>query len=222
MWIGGSDPETVQQEIAKLGVVPVSVIEYAQQAPRLGRALLEGGLPCAEITFRTAAAEESIRRLAEEVPELLIGAGTVLTPKQAEKTVAAGANFVVAPGFNPRVVDQCRHFDVAVFPGICTPTEIEAALEKGIRTLNFSPAEAMGGLSYLKSIAAPYGEVRFIPTGGVNPENAGNHLAFPKVLAVGGTWLAPRPWLMRQRFDRIREAAHRAVQIVSQVRKGQE
>ncbi|HEU0076523.1 MAG TPA: bifunctional 4-hydroxy-2-oxoglutarate aldolase/2-dehydro-3-deoxy-phosphogluconate aldolase, partial [Longimicrobiaceae bacterium] len=147
-------------------IVPVIVIDDPEDALPLAGALAEGGLPCAEVTFRTAGAAEALRRITEAYPEMLAGAGTVLTPAQVSQAREAGARFVVSPGFNPRVVDACQEAGMPVYPGVCTPTEIEMALEKGLNVVKFFPAEPMGGLPYLKAIAAPYGGVDFIPTGG--------------------------------------------------------
>jgi 2-dehydro-3-deoxyphosphogluconate aldolase/(4S)-4-hydroxy-2-oxoglutarate aldolase len=192
-------------------IVPVIVIDDPADAIPLGEALVGGGLSCAEITFRTARAGEALRRVAAEVPSLLAGAGTVLTPEQAAAAREAGAQFIVAPGFNPRVVDYCLERDIPVYPGIATPTEIEAARERGLRVVKFFPAEPMGGLSFLKAIAAPYGDVEFMPTGGINAGNVAAYLAFKKVVACGGSWMAPTEWIAGKQFDRIREESRRAV-----------
>src|SRR6185503_4028210 len=151
----------------------------------LARAMSEGGLACAEITFRTARAGEALRRITAEVPEMFAGAGTVLNPDQARAARDAGAQFIVAPGFSPRMVDYCLAEGIPVYPGICTPTELEAALEKGLRTLKFFPAEPSGGLPFLKAMAAPYGDVSFMPTGGINASNIASYLAFNRVVACG-------------------------------------
>ena len=196
-------------------IVPVIVIDDPNDAIPLGEALLAGGLSCAEITFRTARAGEALRRIAAEVPSLLAGAGTVLTPGQAAAARDAGAQFVVAPGFNPRVVDYCLERDIPVYPGVATPTEVEAAREKGLRVLKFFPAESMGGLAFLRAIAAPYVDVEFIPTGGINASNVASYLAFKKVVACGGSWMAPTEWIAAKQFDRVREESRRAVSAAS-------
>lgn len=201
-----------------LRIVPVITIDDAANAVPLARALAAGGLPCAEITFRTGAALASIERIAAEVPELFVGAGTVLTPAQAKAASEAGAQFIVAPGFGPRVVEYCQSRAIPVFPGIATPTEIEAALEMGLRTLKIFPAEPLGGLAYLKAIAAPYVDVSFMPTGGINAANIASYLAFSRVVACGGSWMAPNDWIAAKAFDRIREATRQAVQAVAGVR----
>ena len=197
-----------------LRLLPVIVIDDPADAAPLARALSEGGLPCAEVTFRTAAAAEAIRRMTDADPELLVGAGTVLTVEQAAAARAAGARFMVSPGFGPAVVDYCLANDIPVFPGVCTPTEVEAALTKGLRTLKFFPAEPMGGIKFLKAISAPYGMVEWMPTGGVNRENVRAYLDFPKVVACGGSWMAPSEWISGKQFDRIREETELAVRSV--------
>jgi 2-dehydro-3-deoxyphosphogluconate aldolase/(4S)-4-hydroxy-2-oxoglutarate aldolase len=149
---------------------------------------------------------------------LLAGAGTVLTPQQVADVRRAGAQFVVAPGFNPAVVDYCLEHAIPVYPGVCTPTEIEAALQKGLDVLKFFPAEAIGGLSYLKAIAAPYTSVQFMPTGGINAANLAAYLAFPRVVACGGSWMAPQEWIAAKQFDRIRDESVRAAEVAQAAR----
>ena len=195
-------------------IAPVITIDDPEDAIPLARALMEGGLACAEITFRTPRAPEALRRITSEVPDMFVGAGTVLTPEQAKRARDAGAQFIVAPGFGPRMVEHCLEHDIPVFPGIATPTEVEAALEKGLTTLKFFPAEPSGGLEYLKAIAAPYVDVSFMPTGGINPDNVGKYLAFKRVVACGGSWMAPADWIAGKQFSRIRDAASRATEIV--------
>lgn len=189
----------VNEVIAAGRIVPVVVLEDADAAAPLADALIAGGLRCAEVTFRTAAAAEAIRRMAER-PGMLVGAGTVLTAAQVEQAVAAGARFVVSPGFSAAVVQRCRDLGVPVFPGAASPTEIMQALDAGLDTVKFFPAEQLGGVPMVKALAAPFRSVRFIPTGGVNTANLADYLAVPSVLAVGGTWmvapdlLAARDW----------------------------
>jgi 2-dehydro-3-deoxyphosphogluconate aldolase/(4S)-4-hydroxy-2-oxoglutarate aldolase len=187
----------------------------------LGNALIAGGLPCAEITFRTSAAEEAIRRIASELPQVVIGAGTVLSVEHAEKAVAAGARYIVSPGFDPKVVDWCLTHDVAVTPGVATPTEINMALDKGLNILKFFPAEALGGLKTLRALAAPYGDVKFIPTGGINPKNLADYLSLPAVHACGGSWLVKSNLISAGEFAEITRLAEEARSIVRQVRGGQ-
>jgi 2-dehydro-3-deoxyphosphogluconate aldolase / (4S)-4-hydroxy-2-oxoglutarate aldolase len=195
-------------------LVPVIVIDDPKSAPALGRALFEGGLPCAEVTFRTEGAREALSRLTGECPEVLAGAGTVLTPAQARDALDAGAKFIVAPGFNPSVVDYCLENDVPVFPGIATPTEIEAALTRDLTVLKFFPAEPLGGVSYLKAMSAPYGAIEFMPTGGISIQNIGSYLAFSKVVACGGSWMAPAELISAGEFARITDEVKKAVSVV--------
>ena len=202
--------ETLKR-LGEYGVVPVVKIEKAADAANLGRALAAGDLPVAEITFRTAAAEEAIRNIAREVPQVLLGAGTVLSVEQAKKALAAGAKFIVAPGFNPKVVDFCIGQGVPVIPGVCTPSEIEQALERGLEVLKFFPAGASGGLDYLKAVCGPYGSALFVPTGGVDPNNMKDYLAFKSVVAVGGTWIAKDAAISAGKFDEITKLAREAV-----------
>lgn len=206
--------DAILARLRALRIVPVIVIDDPANAVPLATALTEGGLSCAEVTFRTAGAGEALRRIAGEHPDLLAGAGTVLTREQAAEARAAGAQFVVAPGFSPAVVDYCLEHDVPVFPGVATPTEVEAALAKGLRTLKFFPAEQAGGAAYIKAIGAPYHMVQFIPTGGVNAANIGGYLALKNVVACGGSWMAPNDWIAAKAFDRIREATRQAVEAV--------
>jgi 2-dehydro-3-deoxyphosphogluconate aldolase / (4S)-4-hydroxy-2-oxoglutarate aldolase len=203
----------IMKRLAEIGVIPVVKIEDASAAVSLGKALLAGDLPVAEITFRTAAAEEAIRNLTRDLPELLVGAGTVLTVEQVKKAIGAGAKFIVSPGFNPKVVDFCLEKKVPVTPGISSPTEIEMGLERGLEVLKFFPAGASGGLDYLKAIAAPYGGVQFIPTGGIEPANLKEYLSFGRVLAVGGTWIAKEAAIASGKFDEITRLAREAVSI---------
>lgn len=205
----------VLEHIAALRIVPVIVIDDPAAAVPLGRALGDGGLPCAEVTLRTPAAMESLRRMAGELPDMLVGAGTVLSRAQAAEARAAGARFVVAPGFNPAVVEYCQSVELPIFPGVCTPTEIEMALGTGLMVLKFFPAEPMGGLPYLKAIAAPYTTVSFMPTGGVGPSNLASYLGFPRVVACGGSWMAPNDWIADRQFDRVRETTRAAMAIAA-------
>jgi 2-dehydro-3-deoxyphosphogluconate aldolase / (4S)-4-hydroxy-2-oxoglutarate aldolase len=198
-------------KIGELGIVPVVKIEQSEDAYKLGKALLDGGLPIAEITFRTSAAEESIKILTSELPQLLVGAGTVSTVEQAKKAVAAGAKFIVSAGFSPKVVDYCVENNIPVTPGINTPTEIEMALEKGLTVLKFFPAEASGGLAMLDSMSAPYTDVRFIPTGGINQSNLSSYLSHKKVHACGGSWMVKTNLISSGQFDEIASLTKEAV-----------
>jgi 2-dehydro-3-deoxyphosphogluconate aldolase/(4S)-4-hydroxy-2-oxoglutarate aldolase len=204
----------ILSRLRALRVVPVIVIDDPQHAAPLAGALADGGLPCAEVTFRTPGAGEALRRMVEARPDLLVGAGTVLTPRQVDEARAAGAAFVVSPGFSEAVVDHCLAHDVPVYPGVCTPTEIEMALGRGLRVVKFFPAEPIGGLPLLKAIAAPYGEISFMPTGGITRDTVGRWLAFDRVVACGGSWMAPVDWIRAGQFDRVREEAGRTVAAV--------
>ena len=210
--------QQILETLGRLGLVPVVKIERAEDAVELGRALLSGGLPCAEITFRTAAAEEAIRHISSSLPEIVLGAGTVRSVDQADRAVSAGAKFIVSPGFNEKVVDWCLDNGVAVTPGVATPTEIDMATDKGLKILKFFPAEAMGGIKTLKAISAPYGEVRFIPTGGINLDNLRDYLALPSVHCCGGSWLVKGDLITAGKFDEIAQLAREAVSVVRQVR----
>ncbi len=204
----------VIEKLGLLGIVPVVKIENAENALSLGRALLDGGLPVAEITFRTDAAEESIRTLTGNLPDLLVGAGTVLSVEQVKRAVGAGAKFIVSPGFNPKVVDYCLEKGIPVTPGVNSPTQIEMALERGLEVLKFFPAEASGGLPLLKAMSAPYGNLKFIPTGGINAGNLNTYLSFPKVHACGGSWMVKADLIGEKRFDEIRNLVREAVSVM--------
>ena len=213
-------PVDVLGALRAMKIVPVIVIDDAADAIALGAALMQGGLPCAEVTFRTPGAADAIARIAGELPEMLLGAGTVLTPQQAARALAVGAKFIVAPGFNPAVVDYCLERAIPVYPGVCTPTEIEMALGKGLQVLKFFPAEAAGGLAFLKAVAAPYGGVEFMPTGGINLGTLSTYLAFERVVACGGSWMAPTEWIATKQFDRIRDETQKAVRLVRELTTG--
>lgn len=204
---------TILDKFASMRVVPVVAIEDAQDATQLADTLIEGGLPCAEITFRTAAAVDAMQIMARR-GDILVGAGTVLKVDQVKAAVDAGAQFMVSPGFNPKVVAYCVDHNITVTPGICTPSDIEAALEFGLEVLKFFPAEAFGGLKTLKAMSGPYGAVKFIPTGGISPNNLLEYLQFPKTLACGGTWIAKSALISEGNFDRILSNATEAVELV--------
>jgi 2-dehydro-3-deoxyphosphogluconate aldolase/(4S)-4-hydroxy-2-oxoglutarate aldolase len=212
--------DKILQQLGQIGLVPVVAIERAEDAPKLGRALLAGGLPCAEITFRTAAAKEAIRLMSAECPDVLVGAGTVLTIEQAKQAVSSGAKFIVSPGFDPDVVDWCLANFVPITPGVITPTEVGMALKKGITTLKFFPAEAAGGVKLLKAIAAPFGGLQFIPTGGINAQNLADYLSLPMVLACGGSWMVKKSMIAAGEFDQITDLSGEAVAIARQIKAG--
>jgi 2-dehydro-3-deoxyphosphogluconate aldolase/(4S)-4-hydroxy-2-oxoglutarate aldolase len=199
--------------------VPVVKIDQASQGPQLAHALMRGGLPCAEITFRTAAAEEAIRLIGQAHPEILIGAGTVLTLDQAEKAVQAGARFIVSPGFDPKVVDWCLRQNMPVIPGIATCTEALMAADKGLQILKFFPSEALGGIRMLETMAAALVGLQFIPTGGITVSNMADYLRLPMVYAVGGSWLATSKAIASGAFSEITQLAAEAVAIVRRERK---
>jgi len=204
----------VYQRIYETGIIPVIKINDAKDAAPLAKALIDGGLPAAEITFRTAAAADAIKAIHEAYPDMLIGAGTVLTPEQADTAVACGADFIVSPGFNPTVVKHCISKGITIIPGISSPSEIEAALELGLNTVKFFPAEAAGGLPMLKAMAAPYGQVKFMPTGGLNEKNILSYLEFNKIVACGGSFMVKEEYIENGEFDKIRELTENAVKLM--------
>lgn len=193
----------ILQTIFKIGVVPLIVLEDPADAVPFARALVAGGMPVAEVTFRTAAAREIIAAMAQEVPEILVGAGTVHTVEQARVAVEAGAKFIVTPGFNPDVVRWCVANKVEVVPGTVSPADIEQAMFFGLTTCKFFPAEAYGGVKTLKALAGPYANIRFLPTGGVSRENMAEYLALPNVLAVGGSFMVPDTLVKAKKWDEI-------------------
>jgi 2-dehydro-3-deoxyphosphogluconate aldolase/(4S)-4-hydroxy-2-oxoglutarate aldolase len=208
------------EKIHEIGILPVIALDDAAQAVPLAKALAAGGIPAAEVTFRTAAGEEAIRRIAQEVPEVLVGAGTVLTCEQVDRAVNAGAKFIVSPGTNPKVVRHCLEKGVQPIPGVVTPTEIEAAMNLGLEVLKFFPAEPSGGLSMIKALAAPYTQVKFIPTGGISAVNVGEYLKYPKIVACGGSWMVKKDLVNAGNFDEIQALAAEAAAIVKSVREG--
>jgi 2-dehydro-3-deoxyphosphogluconate aldolase/(4S)-4-hydroxy-2-oxoglutarate aldolase len=203
--------------LGELKVIPVVAIEDAASAVPMGEALLAGGLPVAEITFRTAAAEAAIKALAR-LPGILVGAGTVLNVENVKKAVDGGAKFIVTPGFSPKVVGYCIEHGIPITPGTVTATEIGLALDFGLNVVKFFPAEAVGGLKTLKAVAAPFGMMKFIPTGGIVPENLVDYLKFGQVLACGGSWMVSKDMLAGKQFDRIRDLAKQAVELAKQAR----
>jgi len=209
-----------QALLHKLGVIPVIAIDSVEHALPLADALIEGGLPAAEITFRTAAAADAIRALRRERPQLLVGAGTILKLDQLLQAKACGAAFAVAPGFNPDIVRQAQAAGLDFCPGVMTPSEIENAMALGLNVLKFFPSELAGGLKMIKALAGPYGHtgLRFIPTGGVSEQNLDAYLAEKLVLAVGGTWIAKKESIAAGKWDEIRQNCRRAVEIVAKVR----
>ncbi len=211
-----TDERTIVSRLRAIRLVPVIVIDDPRSAPALGRALADGGLPCAEVTFRTAGAREALARLTDECPDVLAGAGTILTAGQAAEARAAGAMFIVAPGLNPVVVDYCLDHGIPVFPGVATPTELEAALTHGLSVVKFFPVEPLGGLPYLKAVSAPYSGVEFMPSGGISLSNIASYLAFSKVVSCGGSWLAPPELIAAGEFGKITTETKRAVAVINQ------
>lgn len=209
----------VLQKMGQIGIIPVVVLNDVKDAKPLAKALLDGGLPCAEVTFRTEAAEESIRVMAEEYPQLLVGAGTVLTTEQVDRAVAAGAKFIVSPGLNPKVVQYCLDKGVPVTPGVVTPGEIEKALELGLDVVKFFPAEPSGGLPMIKAMAAAYTKLKFMPTGGISAGNVADYLKSDKILACGGSWMVKGDMIAAGEFDKITELCREAAELVKEIRK---
>ena len=205
--------------IEKTGVVPVVVLEDAKDAEPLAKALCEGGLPCAEVTFRTAAAADCIRIMSEKYPEMLVGAGTVLTTEQVDRAVANGAKFIVSPGFDPEIVDYCLEKDIPVFPGVITPSEVAQAVKRGLKVVKFFPAEQFGGVATIKALAAPYVGLKFMPTGGVNAKNLESYLSFNKIIACGGSWMVKGDLVKAGKFDEIKALTEEAVKLVADIRK---
>ena len=199
------------KRIESIGVLPVVKINNAGDSENLAASLLAGDLPAVEITFRTDAAAESITRIRKKFPDMLIGAGTVLTPAQVDSAVEAGAEFIVAPGFNPRIVEYCSKLDIPFIPGVNSPSRIEEAMEYGLKVLKFFPAEASGGIRMLKSLSGPYAEMKFIPTGGISRDNLLDYLSLPSILACGGSWISPSSMISEGRFDDIAKIASRTV-----------
>ena len=210
--------DEVLRKIGEVGIIPVVVLNDARDAEPLAKALIDGGLPCAEVTFRTDAAEGSIAIMTKKYPELFVGAGTVLTTEQADRAIDAGARFIVSPGLNPEVVRHCIDRGITVCPGVCTPTEVEVALGLGLDTVKFFPAEASGGLGFIKAIAAPYTTLKFMPTGGISAGNVRDYLAYDRILACGGSWMVKGDLIRSGNFDKITQLVKEAAAIVKEVR----
>ena len=208
----------ILKKIQETGIIPVVVLEDAKDAAPLAQALIDGGLPCAEVTFRTEAAEECIRIMAEQFPDMLIGAGTVLTTDQVDRAVAAGAQFIVSPGLNPRIVKYCVEKGITITPGCTNPSDIEQALENGLEVVKFFPAEPAGGLKMIKAMAAPYVGVKFMPTGGINAENVKEYLKYDRIIACGGSWMVSGALVKEGNFAKITELTKEAAAIVKEIR----
>ncbi|CDT88601.1 KHG/KDPG aldolase (Includes: 4-hydroxy-2-oxoglutarate aldolase; 2-dehydro-3-deoxy-phosphogluconate aldolase) [Vibrio coralliirubri] len=205
---------TLNEQLANLKVIPVIAINRAEDAIPLGKALVENGMPCAEITLRTECAIEAIRIMRKEFPDMLIGSGTVLTNEQVDASIEAGVDFIVSPGFNPRTVQYCIDKGVAIVPGVNNPSLVEQAMEMGLRTLKFFPAEPSGGTSMLKALTAVY-PVKFMPTGGVSLKNVDEYLSIPSVLACGGTWMVPTNLIDEGKWDELGKLVRDAVDHVN-------
>ncbi len=203
---------TMADKFEELGVIPVVVLNDVKDALPLAKALYEGGLPCAEVTFRTAAAEESIRVMHEAYPDMVLAAGTVLTTEQVDRAVAAGASLIVSPGFDPEIVDYCISKNIEVVPGIVTPSELAQAVKRGLTRVKFFPAEASGGLEMIKAMSAPYGNMKFMPTGGIHAKNLISYLDFKKIIACGGSWMVKPELVEAGEFDKIATLTREAVQ----------
>ncbi|MBQ1897343.1 MAG: bifunctional 4-hydroxy-2-oxoglutarate aldolase/2-dehydro-3-deoxy-phosphogluconate aldolase [Lachnospiraceae bacterium] len=204
----------ILETISKIGIVPVVKLDDAKDAAPLADALCKGGLPCAEVTFRTAAAAEAISIMTKAHPDMVVGAGTVLTTDQVDQAVEAGAKFIVSPGLNPKVVKYCVDKNIPITPGTNSPSEIETAIEFGLEVVKFFPAEQSGGIAKIKAMAAPYVNMKFMPTGGINAKNLISYLDFPKVIACGGSWMVPGDLIANGEFDKIEELTREAVKTM--------
>ncbi|SFR63228.1 bifunctional 4-hydroxy-2-oxoglutarate aldolase/2-dehydro-3-deoxy-phosphogluconate aldolase [Anaeromicropila populeti] len=200
--------------ISKIGIVPVIAIDKVEDAKPLAKALCDGGLPCAEVTFRTEAAAEAIKVMATEFPEMVVGAGTVLTTDQVDEAWEAGAKFIVSPGLNPKIVKYCVEKNIPIVPGCANPSDIEQAIEQGLKTVKFFPAEAAGGLNMLKAMSAPYNKMTFMPTGGINAKNIVEYLSFAPIIACGGSWMVDKAMINAKEFDKITELTKEAVKTM--------
>lgn len=208
----------MDDKLEAFGIIPVAVIDDSKDAAPLAQALIDGGLPCVEVTFRTSAAAASIKLIADAFPEMLVGAGTVLSLDQAKCALEAGARFIVAPGLDEELVDYCLERGVPVYPGCATASEITQAYKRGLRVVKFFPCGQLGGLATIKALSAPFVGMRFMPTGGINVDNVGTYLASDKVLACGGSWILPAQLVREGKFDRITELVREAVSLVNAVR----
>lgn len=206
------------EDFSKIGIIPVVVLDTPKDAAPLAKALCENGLPCAEVTFRTSAAEESIKIMTREFPDMLVGAGTVLTIEQADRAIDAGAKFIVSPGLNPKIVQHCLDESIPVVPGTQTPSEMERALELGLKVVKFFPAEPAGGLAMIKAVAAAYVDLRFMPTGGISAKNVRDYLAYDRIVACGGSWMVKKDLVNAGKWDELAALVKEAADIVKEVR----
>ena len=207
----------VIEELCGYRVIPVVVLNRAEDAAPLAKALCEGGLKCAEVTFRTDAAQEAIRIMSREYPDMMVGAGTVLTTDQVDRAVSAGARFIVSPGFDPEVVDYCIDKNIPVVPGCITPSEVAQCVKRGLELIKFFPAEQAGGVAMIKALAAPFTGVRFMPTGGINAGNLEQYLSFPRIAACGGSWMVKADLIDSKDFEKITELTKEAVELVGKI-----
>lgn len=210
---------TTLEKLGQFGVVPVVVLDDAKDAKPLAKALCDGGLACAEVTFRTDAAEESIRIMTEAYPEMVVGAGTVLTTEQADRAIAAGASFIVTPGLDPEIVRHCIEKNIPITPGVVTPSELAQAYSLGLRIVKFFPAEPSGGLSMIKALAAPYYMMQFMPTGGISAATLSDYLRYEKIFACGGSWMVKGELIKSGDFDKITSLTKEAVELVRSIRE---
>lgn len=212
------DVKAMEQILEEYGVVPVVVLKNVEDAIPLADALYAGGLSCAEVTFRTDAAEESIRLMSEKYPDMLVGAGTVLTTQQVDRAVGAGAKFIVSPGFDPEIVDYCLEKNIPVFPGCITPSEVAQAVKRGLKVIKFFPAEQAGGVAMIKAMGAPYGMVKFMPTGGISAKNLAEYLSCSNIVCCGGSWMVKGDLIAEGKFDEITALTKEAVELVKSIR----
>ncbi|WP_029324348.1 bifunctional 4-hydroxy-2-oxoglutarate aldolase/2-dehydro-3-deoxy-phosphogluconate aldolase [Butyrivibrio sp. AE3004] len=206
------------EELSQYGVVPVVVIDRVEDAKPLGEALVKGGLKCAEVTFRTAAAADAIKIMTDNFPDMLVGAGTVLSTKQVDEAIEAGAKFIVSPGFDPEVVDYCLEKGYPVLPGVATPSEVAQGVKRGLKVLKFFPAEQAGGLAMIKAMAAPYTGIKFMPTGGINEKNMRDYLSYDRIACCGGSWMVKGDLIKSCAFDKIEDMTKEAVKVVKEIR----
>ena len=209
---------TIEERFEDFGVVPVVVLDDVKDALPLAKALTEGGLPCAEVTFRTEAAEESIKVMAEAYPDMIVGAGTVLTIEQVDAAVKAGAKFIVSPGFDPEIVDYCLEKEIPIFPGCVTPSEVAQAVKRGLKVVKFFPAEPAGGVAMIKAMAAPYNQLRFMPTGGIGTQNLKDYLGFDKIICCGGSWMVKADLIKSGEFEKICKLTKEAKELAKSIR----
>ena len=204
----------ILKKIEEVRIVPVVVLEDAKDAAPLANALCEGGLACAEVTFRTDEAAEVIKEMKKARPDMLVGAGTVLTKEQVDQAVDAGAQFIVSPGLNPEIVEYCVNKNLTIIPGCANPSDVEQALKYHLEVVKFFPAEALGGLKLIKAMSAPYKNVKFMPTGGINPKNVKEYLDFKAIIACGGTWMVPKDAVENKEVDKIEKLTKEAVEAI--------